>query len=296
LAEPDAGVGLIDKLITSARRSVDLTIYTLRDLTAEDDLVADAKRGVNVRVILDQHLEKKVNTTTYNYLRGHGVHVAWAPKTITYHQKTLTIDDTTSVVMTLNLVSVDYAGTRDFAVIDTDRADVAAIVTTFNADYPGHGKRFTPPVGTDLVWSPTNSRDVILSVINGATKTLAIENEEMGYPKVTDALIAAAGRGVSITVTMTDQKTWHTAFTALTKAGVHVRTLRDSKKVLYIHAKAIVADAGLSGQQVFLGSENFSMASLRRNRELGICTSQPAVVSTVKAALARDYASATPFS
>jgi cardiolipin synthase A/B len=296
LAEPDAGVGLIDKLITSARRSVDLTIYTLRDLTAEDDLVADAKRGVSVRVILDQHLEKKVNTTTYNFLRGHGVHVAWAPKTITYHQKTLTIDDTTSVVMTLNLVSADYAGTRDFAVIDTDRADVAAIVTTFNTDYTGHGKGFAPPVGADLVWSPTNSQDVILSVINGATKTLAIENEEMGYRKVTDALIAAAGRGVSITVTMTDQKTWHTAFAALTKAGVHVRTLRDSKKVLYIHAKAIVADAGLSGQQVFLGSENFSMASLRRNRELGIRTSQPAVIRTVNAALARDYASATPFS
>lgn len=296
LAEPDAGVGLIHKLITSARRSVDLTIYTLRDLTAENDLAADAKRGVNVRVILDQHLEKKVNTPTYGFLRSHGVHVAWAPKTITYHQKTLTIDDTTSVIMTLNLITADYAGTRDFAVIDTSHADVAAIVATFNADYAGHGKGFDPPAGTDLVWSPTNSQDVILSVINGATKTLAIENEEMGYPKVTDALIAAAGRGVSVTVTMTDDKSWHAAFRELAKAGVHVRTLRDSKKVLYIHAKAIVADAGLSGRQVFLGSENFSMASLRRNRELGIHTTQPAVISAVSAALAKDFASATPFS
>jgi phosphatidylserine/phosphatidylglycerophosphate/cardiolipin synthase-like enzyme len=296
LAEPDAGVGLIDKLITSARRSVDLTIYTLRDLTAEGDLAADAKRGVNVRVILDQHLEKKVNTATYNYLRSHGVHVAWAPKTVTYHQKTLTIDDTTSVIMTLNLVTADYAGTRDFAVIDTGRADVAAIVATFNADYGGRFKGFTPPDGADLAWSPTNSQDVILSVISGATRTLAIENEEMGYPKVTNALIAAARRGVSVTVTMTDQKTWHDAFRALTKAGVHVRTLRDSKKVLYIHAKAIVADAGLPGQQVFLGSENFSRASLLRNRELGLRTAQPAVISTVNAALARDFASATPFS
>ncbi len=95
---------------------------------------------------------------------------------------------------------------------------------------------------------------------------------------------------------MTHQKTWHTAFKALTKAGVHVRTLRDSKKVLYIHAKAIVADFGRTGQQVFLGSENFSKASLRRNRELGIHTSAPAVISAVNAALAKDFASATPFS
>lgn len=296
LAEPDAGIGLIDKLITSARRSVDLTIYTLRDLTAENDLAADARRGVSVRVILDQHLEKKINTPTYNFLRSHGVRVAWAPKAITYHQKTLTIDDTTSVIMTLNLVAADYAGTRDFAVIDTSPADVAAIVTTFNADYAGHGKGFNPPAGTDLAWSPTNSQDVILSVINGATRTLAVENEEMGYPKVTGALIAAARRGVSVTVTMTDDKSWHTAFGELTKAGVHVRTLRDSKKVLYIHAKAIVADAGRAGRRVFLGSENFSKASLRRNRELGIRTTQAAVITAVSAALAKDFASATPFS
>jgi len=296
LAEPDAGVGLIDKLITSARRSVDLTIYTLRDTVAEAGLAADAKRGVNVRVILDQHLEKKVNTSTYNFLRSHGVHVAWAPKTMTYHQKTLTIDGTTSVIMTLNLITADYADTRDFAVIDTDAGDVSAVETTFNADFTGHGKGFTPPDGSDLAWSPTNSQDVILAVINGSAKTLAIENEEMGYAKVTDALIAAARRGVSVTVTMTDQKTWHAAFKALAKAGVHVRTLRDSKKVLYIHAKAIVADFGRTDQQVFLGSENFSKASLRRNRELGIQTSAPAVVSTVNAALAKDFASATPFS
>jgi phosphatidylserine/phosphatidylglycerophosphate/cardiolipin synthase-like enzyme len=113
---------------------------------------------------------------------------------------------------------------------------------------------------------------------------------------VTDALVAAARRGVSVTVTMTDQKTWHGAFRQLAKAGVHVRTLRDSTKVLYIHAKAIVADAGRPGQQVFLGSENFSMASLRRNRELGIRTTQAAVIAAVNAALARDFASATPFS
>ena len=80
---------------------------------------------------------------------------------------------------------------------------------------------------------------------------------------------------MSITVTMTDQKTWHTAFKALTKAGVHVRTLRDSKKVLYIHAKAIVADFGRTGQQVFLGSENFSMASLRPMSSRVACTERP---------------------
>src|SRR3984885_2896903 len=128
LVEPKAGVGAIYKLITGAKSSVELTMYELIDTTAESDLAADAKRGVDVRVILDSHLEKSRNTSTYNYLKAHGVHVTWAPSGTTYHQKTLTVDNKTSVIMPLNMVSEDYAGTRDFAVIDTTKADVPAIV------------------------------------------------------------------------------------------------------------------------------------------------------------------------
>jgi hypothetical protein len=130
------------------------------------------------------------------------------------------VDGATSVIMTLNLVAEDYAGTRDFAVIDTNRADVAAIVATFNADFAG--KAIAPPDGTDLVWSPTNAKASVLSVINGATRTLAVENEEMDDSAVTSALAA----------------------------GAHIRLYPDDSSALYIHAKAIVADAGRSGQRV----------------------------------------------
>ena len=156
LAEPSAGIRPIYQLITSAHSSVDLTMYELNDPTAEADLAADAHRGVDVRVLLDQNLERSRNTASYNYLASHGVHVHWAPAGTTYHQKTLTIDDSTSAIMTLNLVQSDYATTRDFVVIDRNRADVAAIVATFDADFVGGP--ITPPDGTDLVWSPTNAR------------------------------------------------------------------------------------------------------------------------------------------
>ena len=74
-----------------------------------------------------------------------------------------------------------------------------------------------------------------------------------------------------------------------------MRTYRDSTKVLYIHAKAVVADAGLSDQQMFVGSENFSSASLRRNRELGVRTASKPLISAVSAVLTADFAGATPF-
>jgi len=294
LVEPAAGVGAIYKLITGARSSVDLTMYELRDTTAEDDLAADAKRGVDVRVILDQNLEQSRNTAAYDFLSAHRVHVTWADSGVTYHQKTLTVDGKTSVVMTLNMVSEDYAGTRDFAVIDTKLADVRAIVTTFNADF-AH-RSITPPDGADLVWSPTNSQSSILAVINGAKQTLSVENEEMDDPTITSALVAAARRGVDVKVVMTAESEWDSAFSQLAGAGVHVRLYADSDNVLYIHAKAVVADAGRSDQQVFVGSENFSKASLDYNRELGIRTANGAVISTISATLAADYAGATPYS
>jgi len=293
IAEPQAGVSSLYSLINGAKSSIDLTMYTLGDTTAEDDLAAAAKRGVDVRVILDRHLEKKFNTAAYNYLSKHGVHVAWAPSGTTYHQKTLTADGKTSVIMTLNMVSADYAGTRDFAVIDTSPADIAAIVATFNADF-AH-KKVTPPDGADLVWSPTNSQAAILAVINSAKHTLAVENEEMGDSVITSALEAAARRGVAVTVTMTAESDWDSAFSALERAGAHVRTYKNSSKVLYIHAKAVVADAGRSGQQMFVGSENFSKASLRYNRELGIRTTNGTLISAVSAVLSVDYSGATPY-
>jgi phosphatidylserine/phosphatidylglycerophosphate/cardiolipin synthase-like enzyme len=293
LTEPSAGIGPIYRLITSAHRSVDLTMYELRDPTAEADLAADAARGVDVRVILDRNLEQSRNTSAYDYLTAHHVHVVWAPADTTYHQKTLTVDDSTSVIMTLNLVTEDYPDTRDFAVTDTDHADVAAIVATFNADFAGHS--VNPPDGADLVWSPTNAQAAVLAVISGARHSLAVENEEMDDPTITSALADAARRGVDVTVTMTEESEWDEAFSELARAGVHIRLYPDSSRDLYIHAKAIVADAGRPGQQVLVGSQNFSVASLNYNRELGIRTSSPAVVAAISAALARDYAGAAPY-
>jgi cardiolipin synthase A/B len=294
LTEPGSGIGPIYKLITGAKHSVDLTMYELIDSTAEADLAAAAARGVDVRVLLDRHLEKSRNTSTYNYLNTHRVHVRWAPAATTYHQKTLTVDNATSVIMTLNLVASDYSGTRDFAVIDTSHADVAAVVATFNADFAG--RAITPPDGTDLVWSPTNAKREVLAVINGAKHTLAVEDEEMDDPAVTAALAAAAHRGVHVTITMTADSEWDQAFTQLAKAGARIRLYPDKASALYIHAKAIVADAGRSGQRVLVGSQNFSVASLGYNRELGLLTGNAHIVAAISATLASDYAKAAAYS
>jgi cardiolipin synthase A/B len=293
LTEPQDGLGAIYRLIAGARSSVDLTMYELADATAEQDLAAAAARGVHVRVILDRHFEQSANRGAYRYLGARGVHVHWGPAGTTVHQKTLTVDDATSVIMTLNLTARYYPDTRDFAVSDRNHADVAAIVTTFNADFAG--RAITPPDGTDLVWSPANAQASVLAVIRGASRSLAVEDEEMDDPAVTSALAAAARRGVDVRVIMTADRDWDAAFSQLTRAGAHIRLYPDDSRALYIHAKVIVADAGRADQRVLAGSQNFSVASLDYNRELGILTRNRSVLRSLSATLARDYAGATPY-
>jgi cardiolipin synthase len=72
--------------------------------------------------------------------------------------------------MTLNLTPTDYATTRDFAVITNNTNDIAAIETTFNADF--QNQAITPPMGDNLVWSPTNSSGALQALIGSAKTSL----------------------------------------------------------------------------------------------------------------------------
>lgn len=134
ITEPSQGLASIYDLISSAKKTIDITIYELSDTTVTSSLATAAANGVAVRVILDQNSEKKNNTTAFNYLASHKVSVHWAnPTYAVTHQKTITVDQATTAIMTLNLTPQDYATTRDFAVITNDVSDVAGIETTFDA-------------------------------------------------------------------------------------------------------------------------------------------------------------------
>lgn len=289
LTEPDDGMGAIYELLSSAKRSIDVSMYELVDKQAEQLLAQAADRGVAVRVVLDANREKAANQAARTYLTAQGVHVAWAdaryPAT---HEKAIVVDRDVAAIMSLNLTSRYYATTRDFAVIDRQPTDVAAVEAVFDADFR-HAKT-TTPLGADLVWSP-GSEQALLNLINSARSTLLVENEEMALSSITSALQAAARRGVRVTVVMTGQSSWARDFDRLSQAHVDVHVYA-SNASLYIHAKAIVVDPATPHEEAFVGSENFSAASLRHNRELGLLTKDSSVVSEVANTIKADAASA----
>ncbi|MBK3576158.1 cardiolipin synthase [Streptomyces sp. MBT65] len=280
--------------INSATSSLDMTMYELEDTTAVNDLIALEKKGVTVRVVLDR-AHQSANGSAYTALTNAGVGVVWSPSSFVYtHQKTITVDATKSLVLTGNLTSQYYATGRDYGVFTDDTRDVAAIEKVFNADYAGTS--ITPTDGDHLLWSPTDSRSRLLTVINAATKTLDVEELEFSDSTVVNAIVARVKAGVTVRVVLETPSSYASEVSAVEAAGGTVVGYSDPDG-FYIHAKAMVADYGLSTQEVEAGSMNISSNSLSNNRELGIILTgtgvAQSVATTIETTFKSDYAGGT---
>ncbi len=289
ITEPRDGIAPILSAVRDAKHSVDMVMYEDSDGQVDAALAADEHRGVAVRVLLDDGYYGEgspQNQAAYDYLKRRGVPVRWTPRYFALtHQKTLLVDGR-AYILTFNLTPRYYATDRDLGVVDTSRADEADIEKTFDADWAG--RRITAPSGSDLVWSP-GSEHAQVSLITSAARWVDIYNEEMDSGPIEAALEADARRGVNVRVTMTASTSWDSAFRRLSAAGVHVRTYAANAS-LYIHAKMILTSA-----KVFLGSENFSAASMNDNRELGLITTKARIRDSLAATFNSDYAGATPY-
>ena len=277
----------IYNFIEQATSSLNMTMYELSDTTVENDLISLESSGVDVRVILDQ-AEKSTNQAAYTKLEDGGVGVVWSSTSFTYtHQKTITINDDESLILSGNLTSEWYTTTRDYGVFDSDANDVAAIVAVFNADYK-HSS-ITPSDGDNLLWSPTTAQSRLVTFIDGATKTLDVEEEEFSDTAVVNAIVARAKAGVKVRVVVEDPSDYSSEVSKVEAAGGTVVGYSSSTG-FYVHAKAMVADYGLSTAAVEVGSMNDTSNSLTANRELGIILNDTGVESVVETAFNSDYA------
>ncbi len=302
--ESDNSVTPLYALVNSATKTIDMTMYEMQDTTMTANLVARCKAGVIVRVIFSQSVASS-SSTAYSALNAQtNCSAVYSNSAFTNtHQKTITVDNTTTAIMSLNLQSQYYSTTRDFALVTNDAADIAAIEATFAQDYAAGGTKNTtefgyqPSTGDDLIWSPTTAEASMLSIINNAQKTLVIENEELASSAsyIINAMTAACQRGVVLHLAMVNQSSYQANFKTLENAGCGVHVYPDTTNGFYIHAKAVVADYGLSTQNAYMGSINYSDASMNKNRELGLFLSDQTVVTSLYNTLTADYAGGTAY-
>ena len=280
LVEPDAGPDAIVDLVAAARTSIWIEMYLLTDERAVAALADRARAGCDVRVILEPapYMDDGANQPAFDALTAAGALVRWSTPRFTFtHAKAMVIDHARLVVMTLNLTGAGLRGNREYAAIDDDAGDIAAAEAVFAADETGD----IATAAGRLVTSPDASRPVLTGLIDAATASLAIETEELADPSIVAALIAARGRGVSITLVWPGPS-GSGAFDTVAAAGAVVRAVAQPA----IHAKVVVVDE----RALYLGSANFTATSLDHNRELGLRIDDPGVARRVAATVADDAA------
>lgn len=294
--EPEAGLEPIVSAIDGARSSIDLQMYILSSEAIMDALIRAARRGIQVRVMLEPNPYNPenpaeplpVNQKTALALRGTGVRVAWSDPAFRFtHSKLMIVDRAAAFVMTLNFSKSATSKNREFAAIDSDPGDVRDLCRLFEADWS-----HVPfvPRSTRLVISPANAKEKLTALIAGARRSLAIYDEILYDTSTQDLLGAKAQAGVAVQVLMGDPATVPDnaiAAARMKKMGIQVRYLQSP----VVHAKTIVAD----GRRAYLGSVNLTTNSLLRNREIGILLDDPAHLGVLEATFGSDWARSLDF-
>lgn len=291
--EPEAGATPLTSAIKGATRSVWVEVYLLTDSRVIAALEDAEHRGVDVRVMIEEHPyggDVVSPQRTLQTLQTAGINAKFADPAYYYtHAKMLIIDGATLYVLTANLTRSGLGGSsvarnREFGVIDTHADEVAEATAIFQADW----NRTQPTLhDSNMVVSPVNSRAKITALFAQSRTSLLVEDEEMYDSASEDALIAAAKRGVDVRLILPGTTDIEAADAARLKAGgVHLVYVTAP----YIHAKAIVSD----GQLAFIGSENFSETSLDQNREVGLLLADPTALATITTTFERDWAVGQP--
>jgi cardiolipin synthase A/B len=298
VTEP-GGYQPIYDFISGAKKSIDMTIYSLSDPTAQQALKAAAKRGVKVRVLFDSDTEggggPKTNQPAYDDLNANGVKVKWAWPGTLWHQKSIIRDGDSAAVMSCNLCSPYYSVVRDYVIITDNHATATGMEATFAKDWdhtdvaPMQG---VVPAGSDLIWPP-GAEPGLVQIIDSARPgtTIWAEDEQLASQPIEQAFIKAVARGVTVNFTMTYDKAFATDMNTLAAGGVHLRIYQMSATTLYIHAKALV----VNGETAYAGSINFTSAMTDQNRNVGLIVTDPGVAKGMTATMAGDFAGAAPY-
>ena len=283
---PDMGKTPVLDGIKNAKSSIDIEVYTFSDSDVLQELVSAKKRGVRIRIILEENPYGgySANKETKDKLSYYGIENKWDNKAYNFtHSKFMIIDNRTGYIMTLNLTKSAFTKNREFGVIVNDENIVKELSKIFEADW----KRapYNPTEGTPLVVSPENSRQKLESLLKSATGEILIYAEEIQDREIMDILKKRRAFGADVKIIIADPqnvKDNEVAIKELKRYGIDIKYITRP----FIHAKVIVVDR----KYAFVGSENLSTNSLDNNREVGIILSSPEIIDKLRDVFFWDFA------
>lgn len=298
ITTPEQDHTAIYNAFAKAQKKIRIGIFGISSKEMADQIEKQIKRGIQVDIICDKYCtNNEKRKAIFDQLKIAGANIMVASQGFTIsHWKMFVIDDTLAFISTMNFISRSNQ-MRDLGVFTADKAVISEIVSVFDQDLENAKNQgtVTPNLANaHLVWSPNNSESKIVDLINSADKSIEIWIENMGNPKVHESLAAAVKRKVSVRVL--------TSLCGLGMPGdAAFKNLRDliekgitvkgmpfpaTDELPYIHAKTVNVDH----KMVFLGSENFSINSLTKARELGIVFFDSAIEQRLSALFEKDWA------
>jgi phosphatidylserine/phosphatidylglycerophosphate/cardiolipin synthase-like enzyme len=283
---PEAGSNIILKAIESAKKSIRFKMYLFTRDDIQNALIAAAKRGVDVRVLMELNPfgSGGTNVDIFNAMKGTPIKFRWASYDFRFtHEKSMVIDDQIAFIMTHNITASSFNTNREYGVL-TARTDVVSeIVKVYEADW----EKIQPDLrDAKLVWSPINARQKWIELIDSAQTSIDLEQNSWSAPAIVERVAAAARRGVRVRAIFSprdpiDLDGEEPQRDYIRRAGAQVRYINQP----YIHAKMFLID----GKRAFIGSENVSDNSLDNNRELGIIFDQADAVAVVQRTFEYDW-------
>jgi phosphatidylserine/phosphatidylglycerophosphate/cardiolipin synthase-like enzyme len=203
------------------------------------------------------------------------------------HEKSLVVDDEVAFVQSLNWEPRDLTDTRDFAIATDDPHEVQEIVDCFEADWSR--QTFAPGGRASLVWCNNNGRTRIAEFIDGAKRSITLQNERYQDPVIIERLVRAARRGVKVHVmarpphTLKKDKLLEgvSGLRLLDDVGAKVHKLKHLK----LHAKMLLADDCCA----MIGSINLAPGSFDARRELAIEVSDKHLLNRLQEVVAHDW-------
>jgi cardiolipin synthase len=287
---PDDGAHAIIDPIQAARHSLNIRMFLFTDPTLLEAVIAARRRGVNVRVMLNPARRDGTSDNDFarDVLLAAGVSVRDSSKAFAVtHQKSMVIDGRVGFIESLNWETRDLTETRDYAIQTTGKAEVAEMVRCFDADW--EERPFEPRVGSDLIWCPNNGRQRIADFIDGARKTLWLQNERYQDMVIIERLVRAANRGVRVRIMsralhkLKKKKLFEgvSGLRIVHDVGAKVRALKHLK----LHGKIMIAD----NERAIVGSINLSPGSFDDRRELAIETTSEHVVKRLVETAHHDW-------
>lgn len=268
--------------INSSKTSIDMALYGTDSIPALDEAIKNALvRGVQIRMVYDINSETK-NLYNNTLKLAELIKNARSDKTeaiksdYTMHNKFIIFDDKTVMTGSANISKGDISEYNHNNIIFMDLPEIAAIYKKeFEQMYNGYFHNQKGKIEDTRTYNKENSTvsvyfspkdkqisKVIIPLIDNAKESILIPTFLITDKNLTQALINARQRGVSIKVIVdaANANSVYSKHNMLRNNGILVKTEIYAGK---LHSKTMIID----GKYTVLGSMNFSASGENKNDE-----------------------------